>query len=253
MEQNFIYHHPTVLFRRRRRRFAGDFDVSKLSNEETGFDLYYSKTSNIVSNDEQTENDRRAAGPNNKEPQTQFRLAGRDVQRSFISRENQEQEIRNPNKFIEYTDVFGNKYIKRGGSLAWRTNNPGALSVSSLEVAKQYGAIGVYDDGDGHKFCIFKTEADGEKAMRKLLQKRSSSYYRDGSKKTIAEMIRGTYAPPTENDSRAYANFIQDRTGIDVYKKSIEDLSNREFNSVVEAIKDREMRIEGEIIANGYV
>ena len=55
---------------------------------------------------------------------------------------------------VTYIDKEGNEIIKSGGHKAWRTNNPGNLSFSSLEAAKKSGAVGVWSDGK-HHFCDF--------------------------------------------------------------------------------------------------
>ena len=155
---------------------------------------------------------------------------------------------------VQYKDKKGDIYYKSGGTPAWRHNNPGNLSFSSLEIAKKHGAIDVVLDRDKsgkiiHRWGVFENEQAGEKAMRNLLRERRSSYYPNGEKKSIAGMISSIYAPASDNNNvSAYANFVKKHSGIDVYNRSVADLSNEEFDRLVEAIKAREMSVKGKIL-----
>ena len=80
------------------------------------------------------------------------------------------------NLSVAYTDKEGNVTIKQGGNKAWRTNNPGNLSFSSLEKAKEAVSIGVWEDKEGHKFGIFPSEEAGKRALEEKLQERRFSY-----------------------------------------------------------------------------
>lgn len=166
-----------------------------------------------------------------------------------------EQGIENSTMTVPYKDKEGRTYYKKNGSAAWRHNNPGNLSFSSLEVAKRFGATNVVLDRDEfgrivHRWGVFETPEAGEKAMRKLLQQRRFSYDAEtGQKRTIAEAIGKIYAPAADNNNvSAYANFVQNHSGIDVYRRSIDELTPPEFNRLIEAIKARESTVEGEII-----
>jgi len=153
------------------------------------------------------------------------------------------------NLSVTYTDKNGNIIIKQGGNKAWRTNNPGNLSFSSLEKAKESGAIGVWEDAEGHKFGIFPSEEAGEKALREKLQERRFSYRKDGSKRNIAQMISEIYAPASDNnDSSGYARFLRDRYGVDVYNKTVEDLDRDEMDRLIQGIAAREGNKQGTLI-----
>lgn len=161
-----------------------------------------------------------------------------------------EVEANRANLSVTYTDKKGNVVIKQGGNKAWRTNNPGNLSFSSLEKAREAGAIGVWEDKEGHKFGIFPSEEAGERALREKLKERRFSYRKDGSKRDIAHMIEEIYAPSSDNnDSRGYANFLRDRYGLDVYHKSVEDLNNDELDRLIQGIAAREGNKSGSLIA----
>jgi len=153
------------------------------------------------------------------------------------------------NLAVTYTDKDGNVIVKQGGNKAWRTNNPGNLSFSSLEKAREAGAIGIWEDSEGHKFGIFPSEQAGEKALREKLKERRFSYRSDGSKRNIADMIEEVYAPSSDNnDSRGYAEFLRSQYGVDVHNKSVEDLSNDDFDRLVHGIAAREGNKQGQLI-----
>jgi len=154
------------------------------------------------------------------------------------------------NLSVTYVDKDGNVVVKEGGNKAWRTNNPGNLSFSSLEKAKEAGAVGVWEDKEGHKFGIFPSEEAGKQALKSKLRERRFSYRKDGSKRDIAHMIEEIYAPSSDNnDSRGYANFLRDRYGIDVHHKTVEDLDDDELERLAQGIAAREGNKAGKLIA----
>lgn len=61
---------------------------------------------------------------------------------------------------VFYFDAFDNKCVARGGSLAWRLNNPGLLLSHSLHKTG-YQAIGAY-----HQYAIFSHLVIGKEALR---------------------------------------------------------------------------------------
>jgi hypothetical protein len=63
-------------------------------------------------------------------------------------------------EIIFYFDAFDNKYVAKGGSLAWRLNNPGLLLSHSLH-RMGYNAIGAY-----HQYAIFAHPIIGKDALR---------------------------------------------------------------------------------------
>ena len=170
-------------------------------------------------------------------------------QRHFVSSLNQSSiQYTPPNNSLEitYTDDEGNQITKVGGHKAWRTNNPGNLSFSSLEAAKKTGAIGVYDDGMGHKYGIYSSEEKGMQALSNKLDEKRFSYYSDGQRRPIKNMIAEIYAPASDNNNPiAYANFIQSK-GIDV-TKTVDELSKKDKEKLMQAIYTMEGRKEGTI------
>lgn len=101
---------------------------------------------------------------------------------------------------ITYLDAFGRGLMRQGGTRAWRNCNPGNIERGAF--AKGQGAIG--DDG---RFAVFPDEAKGFAAVIALLQRED---YRDLS---LNDAIF-RYAPPNENSSQRYVDFISRRTGI---------------------------------------
>ncbi len=65
---------------------------------------------------------------------------------------------------IAYFDSYFNKYIAKGGHLAWRINNPG-LVHSHSHVAKKNGSIGACN-----AYAIFATPEQGYTALSDWLQ-----------------------------------------------------------------------------------
>lgn len=170
-------------------------------------------------------------------------------QRRFVSNFNQSSiQYTSPNNSLEitYTDDEGNQITKVGGHKAWRTNNPGNLSFSSLEAAKETGAIGIYDDGMGHKYGIYSSEEKGMQALSNKLDEKRFSYYSDGQRRPIKNMIAEIYAPASDNNNPiAYANFIQSK-GVDV-TKTVDELSKKDKEKLMQAIYTMEGRKEGTI------
>lgn len=71
---------------------------------------------------------------------------------------------RHDDDLIVYFDTFNNKWIARGNSLAWRTNNPGLLQSTDFESNHSHGII-----GNSHKVAIFSSAKEGVEALRKWL------------------------------------------------------------------------------------
>lgn len=114
-----------------------------------------------------------------------------------------------------------------------RNNNPGNIVYGDF--AKRHGAIG----SDG-RFAIFPDAETGSRAMDALLE----SYGRRGFD-TVAEIIN-RWAPPSENNTSAYAKTVASRLGVGVNDPL--DLSD----PTVRAALAREIaRFEGD--ASAYV
>ncbi len=127
-------------------------------------------------------------------------------------------------KTIQYVDAQGHDVIREGGSRAWRNNNPGNIRKGSF--ANSAGAIG--DDG---AFAIFPDYKTGLKAVVTLL--RSTAY----TSLTLVDAVF-KYAPPSENNSASYAQFLETRDRYPAQHRAVEPESRRHS-------KDRQGHPEG--------
>jgi len=124
-------------------------------------------------------------------------------------------------------------FIKCGGSVSWRNNNPGNLHFIPESVS-MYGAIG--PSTSARKFAKFPDEATGTAALIKQLK---ASRYKD----LLPAPAILQYAPKKDdNDPVAYAKFLVAK-GIDP-KKTV----GEQAEQLAPLIKIREGWIEGTII-----
>lgn len=137
-------------------------------------------------------------------------------------------------KQIEYTTADGKKYIKKGGTPAWRNNNPGNIKYCNGRCINDKYAIGT--DGT---FAVFPNFESGINAVKRLL--RSNSY----NNLTIAATIN-KYAPPLENNTAAYQRSIEKRTGFSLNTK-MSDLTDAQLDILINAIHIHEGYKEGTI------
>jgi hypothetical protein len=102
---------------------------------------------------------------------------------------------------VIYKNPDGSQEIREGGSRAWRGNNPGNLHYGPFAIV--HGAIGRSGD-----FAIFPDEAAGDAAL--------DSWLHDAKRRdsTLDDMIENEYAPPKENDTKAYQRFVRRRLGV---------------------------------------
>lgn len=147
---------------------------------------------------------------------------------------------------VTYIDDNGDRITKSGGHKAWRMNNPGNLSFSSWEKAKESGAIGIYDDGLGHKYAIYSSEAKGMEALSNKLDERRFSYYSNGDRRPIRNMIADIYAPASDNNNpEAYARLISS-FGVNI-NKTVDELNPQEKKALMQAIYTMEGRKQGTV------
>jgi hypothetical protein len=130
------------------------------------------------------------------------------------------------NKTVQYKTNDNTSVLYKGGSRAWRNNNPGNIRISDFSISK--GAIG--SEGD---FAIFPTYEMGYSAIGDLLA--GPAY----NNLTIYQAIR-KYAPPIENNTSSYQQQVKKYTGLDINRK-ISSLSAIELTRVSDAIQ----RVEG--------
>ncbi|KQV81839.1 conjugal transfer protein [Rhizobium sp. Root1220] len=138
-------------------------------------------------------------------------------------------------KTILYTDASGRDQIREGGSRSWRDCNAGNIRKGDFSI--NAGAIG--DDGS---FAIFPSEELGKAAIIALLK--TSAYIKLTLKAAIFR-----YAPPSENNSDAYAKFIHEHTGIPL-AAVLADLKAEDFRKIARTIQVIEGWKPGIIRAN---
>jgi hypothetical protein len=124
----------------------------------------------------------------------------------------------------EYAD--GTTETWSGGTRSWRTNNPGNLHYDKF--APAHGAIGQFES-----FAIFPSESIGRSALNAWLHKAANE------EATLNAMMEG-YAPPEENDTVAYQNFLSKIVGVpgDTF---LRDLTEPQMRALLDGI----VRFEG--------
>lgn len=136
---------------------------------------------------------------------------------------------------VTYTNANGTTTTKTGGTISWRNNNSGNLMYSSVQKAKQDGAIGLDTKG----YAIFASEADGDKAREKVIK-------RNWGNLTIEAMIH-KYAPADDgktpalkgNNPAQYTTSVAKHSGLSKHLK-INELNNSQMQSLLEAMKKHE-------------
>lgn len=136
---------------------------------------------------------------------------------------------------VTYTNPNGTTTTKSGGTISWRNNNSGNLMYSSVQKAKQDGAIGLDTKG----YAIFASEADGDKAREKVIK-------RNWGNLTIEAMIH-KYAPADDgktpalkgNNPAQYTTSVVKHSGLSKNSK-INELNNSQMQSLLEAMKKHE-------------
>lgn len=134
---------------------------------------------------------------------------------------------------VVYRDATGAETIREGGSRAWRNKNPGNLEKGSF--AEEHGAIGA-----DRSFAIFPAEMVGRDAVVALL--RTPAF----RQLTLAEAL-GRYAPPEENDTAAYLDYVIAETGLDP-AHPMQTMSLQRLRAIVAAIRS----IEGWVVGAEY-
>ena len=132
--------------------------------------------------------------------------------------------------------VLFDGFINLGGTRNWRNNNPGNIEAGSFATGQ--GAIG----SDG-RFAIFPDMPTGRKTLSTLLTSRSYIAL------TIEQAME-RYAPPSENDTNAYTNFISTRVGVNS-STQMSDLTSDQLAAFVDAIYHFEGGTPGTTIQAG--
>lgn len=119
--------------------------------------------------------------------------------------------------------------IRSGGSLAWRSNNPGNLRWSKSEIGRSGDVVGE---------CIFPDYYTGKFELVALVLRKYSKY-------TIPQMME-QYAPRSENSTSQYTKNLLKVTRISKYKV-IHDMTDTELNRLLNAIEQYEGWVVGKV------
>ena len=129
---------------------------------------------------------------------------------------------------VQYKSDNGAIFIKSGGSIAWRFNNPG--NIRPKKNGLYQGQVGVGDTASG-KFAIFGSYEEGRNEKRALLRRKYNNY-------TLKEAIY-VYAPPNENDTESYIDYLVKHADISRTTK-LSTLNDVQLNKLMDAMEKRE-------------
>ena len=159
-----------------------------------------------------------------------YKLDSLSLKPKFLEEPDLKYNVFSVGKDVKYVLSDGSGFIRCNGSRTWRNMNPGAIRYGDF--TKQYGAC-----GKAGGFAVFPTEEDGMKALKGLLK--SDGY----CNLTLASAV-SKWAPPFENNTRAYQKHMYKMTGVPLNKK-LNQLSDEELDKVANAIKFLEGWKEG--------
>jgi len=132
-----------------------------------------------------------------------------------------------PTLTVQYVADNGDILLRSGGSIAWRFNNPGNLRPPSKFITTSIG-IGQTKSGE---FYIFPDYATGHAEKKALLRRKYNN-------ESIASGME-IYAPPSENDTEAYINWICSQTGFS-RDRVINTMSDPDLESMMSAMEKHE-------------
>lgn len=127
---------------------------------------------------------------------------------------------------VEFTNEDGDHYLRSGGTIAWRFNNPGNLRPGP-KYTRHIGR-GTTKSGE---FLIFPTVEAGRAEKKGLLLRK----YQDDTLKQMMEQ----YAPRSENDTDAYLAYLSKKSGIDK-GAVIGKLSQNDLDALMDAMESYE-------------
>ena len=127
---------------------------------------------------------------------------------------------------VEYAAENGDHFLRSGGTIAWRFNNPGNLRPGS----KYTLPIGRGTTKSG-EFLIFPTVEAGRTEKKGLLLRK----YKDDS---VAQMME-QYAPRTENDTDKYLDYISTKSGVGK-EAIVGTLSEAELSALMQSMEQYE-------------
>jgi hypothetical protein len=168
--------------------------------------------------------------------------------------------VRTEGKTRVYQMDDGSVETREGGTVSWRNNNPGNLKFeyagsadktvtskrtpeAALAAAQnRYSGVVALDQWGN---AIFETEAAGRAAKAQLLRNTHGE-------KTIPEMLKGyavdDYTGKANTDAYARSVYaLGDSQGVDLRGKKINDLTDQEFEALLDGMKKVEGFQEGTV------
>ncbi|EOF5684073.1 LysM peptidoglycan-binding domain-containing protein [Salmonella enterica] len=133
-----------------------------------------------------------------------------------------------------YKMADGTIYIRKGGTIPWRLQNPGDVRPNKSNASEylQPLRLAIADTASG-QFSMFGSEEDGWETKKKLLR---SSLYRDC---TVSDMAK-VYAPKEGgNDPERYAKEVLAESGVSP-SLTMGDMDDATLERVMEAMKKEE-------------
>jgi hypothetical protein len=148
-----------------------------------------------------------------------------------------------PKNHVVYVAADGTKYMRQNGSASWRTNNPGNIVWS--QHAKEMGAIGYFDSGNGYKFAIFPDKETGMRAIMNLWRRPDRDYIHG----TLDQGVRN-YAPPPDNNTALYQKKVREALGVPGHTP-VRNLNDRQLEILINTIAKHEGWSEGKEVKLG--
>ncbi|ELY4601527.1 LysM peptidoglycan-binding domain-containing protein [Cronobacter malonaticus] len=133
-----------------------------------------------------------------------------------------------------YKMADGTIYIRKGGTIPWRLQNPGDVRPNGSNIAEylQPLRLAIADTANG-EFAMFGCEEDGWATKKKLLR---TSLYRDCTVSEMAEI----YAPKKNgNNPKKYAQYVLKESGVSP-TLTLGEMDDATLESVMEAMKTKE-------------
>lgn len=125
---------------------------------------------------------------------------------------------------VIYYDESGKLWLFEGGTRTWRNQNPGNLVVGKY--SRKNGMI-----GKAGGFAVFPDYSSGHQALLDLLINEYGNF-------DLVKLMK-KFAPPHENKTKKYIQFIKKLTGVDE-KKLVSKYSAEEFIKLWKAIEKME-------------
>ncbi len=121
---------------------------------------------------------------------------------------------------VFYFDFAGNKYVARGGTVAWRINNPGLVPWHFLP-SREYGSIGTF-----RPYAIFSHPQNGHRALNAWLH----------SKKYLNSTLYGLAQYYQPDSIEMFVRTLTSLSEISPERK-IKDLQQQEFDRLLVSLE----------------